>query len=255
MFVEDRIADLIILIVTSFLIYYSLRSAKIGKVPVIRKLPAIDAVEELVGRATETGKPTLLVTGWWTRATHGLYTIVSTAFLSYLARFTARLGPRLMTISAHPDMFLLVQETARQAYIVEGNPEEFKAEDLHYFPDQSYATATMALMDREQPAGIVYAGSFSHEAVQLSTLGATLGALQVAAPGTGQLAFFVASCDYVLIGEETFGGAAYLTQDPEQLGTIRGQDVSKLIIVILILLTVLVSSLLNRSEIIDLLKM
>ncbi len=44
-----------------------------------------------------------------------------------------------------------------------------------------------------------------------------------------QLPFFVAACDYTLIGEELFAASAYLSGDPQQLGSLKGQDGGKLI--------------------------
>jgi hypothetical protein len=44
-----------------------------------------------------------------------------------------------------------------------------------------------------------------------------------------QLPFFVAACDYTLIGEEFFAASAYLSNDPEQLGSLKGQDIGKII--------------------------
>ena len=45
-----------------------------------------------------------------------------------------------------------------------------------------------------------------------------------------QLPFFVAACDYTLMGEELFAASAYLSGDPKQLGSLKGQDVGKLIV-------------------------
>ena len=44
-----------------------------------------------------------------------------------------------------------------------------------------------------------------------------------------QLPFFVAACDYTLIGEEFFAASAYLSGEPQQLGSLKGQDVGKLL--------------------------
>ena len=46
----------------------------------------------------------------------------------------------------------------------------------------------------------------------------------------GNLPFFVAACDYTLIGEELFAASAYLSKEPRQLGSLKGQDVGKAII-------------------------
>ena len=35
------------------------------------------------------------------------------------------------------------------------------------------------------------------------------------------------TCDYTLIGEELYAASAYLSREPIQVGTLRGQDVGK----------------------------
>jgi hypothetical protein len=54
-----------------------------------------------------------------------------------------------------------------------------------------------------------------------------------------QLPFFVAACDYTLIGEELFAASAYLSGEPKQLGSIKGQDVAKFIAMIAIIIGVI----------------
>ena len=54
-----------------------------------------------------------------------------------------------------------------------------------------------------------------------------------------QLPFFVAACDYTLIGEELFAASAYLSGEPKQLGSIKGQDVAKMIAMAAIIVGVL----------------
>ena len=38
---------------------------------------------------------------------------------------------------------------------------------------------------------------------------------------------FVTTCDYTLIGEELYAASAYLSKEPIQIGTLRGQDIGK----------------------------
>jgi len=54
-----------------------------------------------------------------------------------------------------------------------------------------------------------------------------------------QLPFFVAACDYTLIGEELFAASAYLSKEPRQLGSLKGQDVGKAIILFCLLVGVI----------------
>ena len=68
-----------------------------------------------------------------------------------------------------------------------------------------------------------------------SSLGSTSGAIQVAGTAqVSQLPFFVAACDYTLIGEEFFAASAYLSGEREQLGSIFGQDLGKTLAILVI---------------------
>ena len=53
------------------------------------------------------------------------------------------------------------------------------------------------------------------------------------APRWTLLIFFTA-CEYTLIGEEFFAASAYLSDKPELVGAVKGQDVIKVIILFLI---------------------
>ena len=57
-----------------------------------------------------------------------------------------------------------------------------------------------------------------------------------------QLPFFVAACDYTLIGEELFAASACLSGDPKQLGSLKGQDAGKVIVMAGIILGALTAT-------------
>jgi len=91
-------------------------------------------------------------------------------------------------------------------------------------------------MVREKPAACIYMGAFFAESLILAETGNFIGAIQVAGTAQpAQLPFFVAACDYTLIGEEFFAASAYLSGEPEQLGSLTGQDAGKLISGVLII--------------------
>ena len=46
-----------------------------------------------------------------------------------------------------------------------------------------------------------------------------------------QLPFFIAACDYTLIGEELYAASAYLSREPLLLGSLKGQDWMKIVLV------------------------
>jgi hypothetical protein len=84
------------------------------------------------------------------------------------------------------------------------------------------------MMVRKKPAACFYMGSFFAESLLLAETGNSIGAIQVAGTAEpSQLPFFVAACDYTLIGEEFFAASAYLSGEPHQLGSLKGQDIGK----------------------------
>ena len=91
-------------------------------------------------------------------------------------------------------------------------------------------------MVREKPAAHIMMGYFYAESLLLAETGSTTGAIQIA--GTDactQLPFFVTTCDYTLLGEELYAASAYLSQEPAQIGPLKAQDYTKVLIVIIII--------------------
>jgi len=92
-------------------------------------------------------------------------------------------------------------------------------------------------MVRERPAAHIMMGYFYAESLLLAETGSTTGAIQIA--GTDaftQLPFFVTTCDYTLLGEELYAASAYLSREPKLLGSLKGQDIGKGILIVVIAL-------------------
>jgi hypothetical protein len=101
---------------------------------------------------------------------------------------------------------------------------------VHYLTDDqfAYAAGVNGIMVREKPAACFYLGKFYAESLILAETGNSIGAIQIAGTGSpSQIPFFVTACDYTLIGEEFFTASAYLSKKPELLGSIKGQDIVK----------------------------
>ncbi|MBK7092111.1 MAG: hypothetical protein IPH59_10415 [bacterium] len=85
-----------------------------------------------------------------------------------------------------------------------------------------------------------YMGAFFSESLILAETGNAAGAIQIAGTGQpSQLPFFVASCDYTLIGEELFAASAYLAREPKLLGSLKGQDFAKGLFLVAIILGII----------------
>jgi len=57
------------------------------------------------------------------------------------------------------------------------------------------------------------------------------------------LPFFIAACDYTLMGEELYAASAYLSHEPLMLGGLKGQDLIKIFIIIFIIVGVVLVTL------------
>ena len=202
----------------------------------LRRIPGLDAVDEAIGRATELGKPILFLTGAGDMSEPS--TLAAAVILGRVAKRVASYETDLLVPHRDPIVMAVCQEITKQAYLEAGKPDVFK-EDSNFFitTDQfSYTASVDGLMLRKQPAANFFMGSYFAEALLLTETGASTGAIQIAGTDSDhQLPFFVTTCDYTLIGEELYAASAYLSREPVQVGTLRGQDIGKGIVLGMIL--------------------
>ncbi|MBN2619524.1 hypothetical protein JXB22_00420 [candidate division WOR-3 bacterium] len=206
----------------------------------IRKIPALTAMDEAIGRATEMGKPVLYVPG--IMDIDDPQTIASMSILSKVAEKTAAYGTTLYVPTAKAMAMSMAQQVVKESATKVGRPDWFIADNIRYLTDDQfgYVSGVDGIMLREKPATNFYLGVFYAESLILAETGHSTGAIQIA--GTAmpdQLPFFVAACDYTLLGEELYAASAYLSQDPVQLGSLKGQDLGKLLFIIVILVGVI----------------
>ena len=206
----------------------------------IRRIAGLEALDEAVGRSTEMGKPVLYVTGL--ADVDDIQTLAALSILSHVAKKTAEYDTPILATTSRAVTFSAAQEVVRDAFTIAGRPDSFSVESVRYISDDQfgYAAGVDGLMVREKPAANFYMGKFYAESLIFAETGNATGAIQIAGTAqANQLPFFVAACDYTLIGEELFAASAYLSGDPLQVGSLRGQDVGKAIVmVILVVLSV-----------------
>ncbi|KAF0244187.1 MAG: hypothetical protein FD180_2697, partial [Planctomycetota bacterium] len=89
----------------------------------------------------------------------------------------------------------------------------------------------------------LYMGYYYAESLLLAETGGSTGAIQIAGTDSiTQLPFFIACCDYTLIGEELYAASAYLSREPLQLGSLRSQDAGKIFIIATLLIGALTAA-------------
>ncbi len=221
---------LVITLVVSFWIVLYIYLAKSGTELKIRRIAGLEAVDEAVGRATEMGRPILFVPG--IADMNEIQTVAGLTILSRIGRLCAEYDARIEVPTRRSLVMTTARETLQSAYMQGGRPDAYHDDMSYYVTDEQfgYVAHLTVYIAREQPAAIFYLGAFFAESLILAETGNASGAIQVAGTAQpAQLPFFVAACDYTLIGEEFFAASAYLSGEPEQLGTLKGQDIGKII--------------------------
>ncbi len=239
LFLLDRWnAFLLVLFFSAAIVFYT-RRAKGGKSLFIRKIPGLEAIEDAVGRATEMGRTVLFIPG--IQELDDIQTIAGVTILGRIARITAEYETPLMVPVRYPLVFAGAQETVKQSYAEAGKRDSYQEDTVRYVAGEQFAfTAHVnGWMMREKPAANIYMGGFFAESLLLAENGFASGAIQIAGTAeTAQLPFFIVACDYTLIGEELYAASAYLSHEPLLLGGLKGQDLFKATLIVMILLGV-----------------
>lgn len=242
-FHTGRIPILILMIVFCLTAVFFINRAKGGYTFYVRPIAGINAVDEAIGRATEMGRPILYVPGLGTAA--DVATIAAFTILARVAKKTAEYNTRVIVPNYDPVVMTVCQEVVKEAYTSAGKPDLYSPNDIYYVTQDQfpYTAAVNGIILREKTATNFYMGMFYAESLVLAETGFVAGSIQIA--GTDQLVqipFFVCACDFVLMGEELYAASAYLSREPQQLGTLKAQDWGKVIVVSLILIGTLLST-------------
>ena len=237
---SERWGMLLILIILAGFILYFIEQGKKGRELYIREIAGLTAVDDAVGRATEMGRPVLYVPGIMDM--DNIQTIASMVILGRVAARTAKFGSPLLVPVSKSVVLSVSQEVVKESYLEAGRPDAYESDNIFYLTDDQfgYAAGVDGIMVRERPAAIFLLGTFYAESLILAETGRSVGAIQIAGTAMpSQLPFFIAACDYTLIGEELFAASAYLSREPKLLGSLKGQDVAKLFFIAVIIVGVL----------------
>ena len=235
---EMKRANVLVIIITlmAFVAYYTFHAQR-GKELFIRRISGLSALEDAVGRATEMGRGVLYIPGIMDM--DDIQTIAGVTILGHVAKKTAEYDTPLYAPMTRSFVMSVAQEVVKQAYLEMGRPDAFRPDRINYLTDDQfgYVAGVGGIMMREKPAACFYLGTFYAESLILAETGNAVGAIQIAGTAEpSQIPFFVAACDYTLIGEELFAASAYLSKNPREVGSLKGQDMIKLIIIALMII-------------------
>jgi len=236
-FNTTRVSVFLILVLFFLFVLGFILFAQTGKQMFVRRIPGIDAIEEAIGRATEMGRSVLYVPG--INDIDDIQTMASLTILESVAKMTAKYETPIVVPTNYPVVFTLAQEMVKNGFVSAGRPDAFDPDSVRYVTTEqfAYVAAVNGIMLRDKPAANIYLGAFFAESLLLAETGFATKAIQVA--GTAQVAqlpFFVVACDYTLIGEELYAASAYLSREPRLLGSLKGSDLMKVVLIAIIVI-------------------
>ena len=209
-------------------VMFFIELARRGKKLFVRRIAGLEAVDEAIGRATEMGRPILFIPG--IHDMDDVQTLAAITILGRVAQQVADYDTKIRMPVARSLVMTAARETIKTAYQTAGRPDAYSDDMVNYVTDEQfgYVAAVNGIMVREKPATCFLLGAFFAESLILAETGNSVGAIQIAGTARpAQLPFFIAACDFTLIGEELFAASAYLSGEPKQLGSLKGQDVGK----------------------------
>src|SRR5262249_39471551 len=142
-------------------------------------------------------------------------TLQAVAILANVARAAARFGNKIIMPVRFPDFIPVAEEALREAYNAEGRLEDFDPAGIQYLSSEQFAIAAgiAGIIQRERIAATFLFGVYFAESLIIAENANQVGAIQVAGtPSTTQIPFLIASCDYVIIGDEFYAATAFLTR-------------------------------------------
>ena len=166
-----------------------------------------------------------------------MQTVQALIILESVAKTAARYETPIKVPVTYPIPFTIAQEMVRGGCIHAGRPEQYDPDSVQFVSPEQFAfvAAVTGVMMRDKPAAHIFLGAFFAESLLLAETGFATGAIQVAGTANAdQLPFFVVACDYTLIGEELFAASAYLSGEPKLVGSLKGADLMKIVIIALV---------------------
>lgn len=236
MFIQGTIGMFIFWLAFVVVFVTAVKRIKRGLPVGIRRVAGIDAIDEAIGRCTEMGRPVFYTFGLGELDSQVL---ASFDVLGYVSRQCALLETDLIVGNTRPEVHPITEEIVKGSYTAVGKTDEYKPDNVRFLSNVqgAYVGAVHGIFYREKPAANLMFGPFFAESLLISEVGRQAGAIQIGGTGrTIQVPFFIATCDYVLIGDELFVAGAYLGKKPEQVGAIYAQDLGKWLFIIACLL-------------------
>ncbi len=245
----EHVVSLMLLAFAWIIGYWLMKRTETGYVPTVRYIPAFDALDEAIGRATEMGRPVHWTSG---HGGAGLYSdkagdhMAGLSMLSYIALKCAERGTKLIATCGFSEMIPIAEDVIYQSALAAGKPEFFQKEMVRFNTDNwhTYALYTMTTVIEENCASNIMVGNLSStEGMIIGTGAVMIDCMNITGSRSpGRMAQIISISDYFLIGEEMSAAGAIVSGDIDSLASVVSSDYSKVLYCGLIALVILMAS-------------
>lgn len=205
----------------------------------IRILPPLEAIADGVGRAVEMGKPIIINpgegSGYATAGGGGTQFFAANAVVGYTAEIVAKLDGKILVPLNLPDTIVLVEDMVRSSYMKVGKADAFDPKSVFFaaVQDAAYNSYVQTLIRQQLPALYITFGS-SGTGAQLEEAAKSVGSIVIGGIAyLSQIGCRMATCDYLLMGDELYAAGAYVSKDTTRVSTVFATDMVKLIMIAL----------------------
>lgn len=148
----------------------------------IRRIAALEAVDNAVGRATEMGRSILFVPG--IQDMDNIQTVAGLTMLGRVAKTAADYDATIEVPTCRSLVMEAARDTVRASYLSAGRADGFSADRITYITDDQfgYVAHVVGNMVREKPATCFYMGCFFAESLILPKLATPLAPFKSPAP-------------------------------------------------------------------------
>ncbi len=233
---------LFVVLLVLFILYNIYRTEHKKKDLYIRRIPGLNAIDDAIGRSTEMGRPVLMVPGI---GTLNAISVQALSIFAHITKAAAQFGTPIRICLADAAVYTVAQEIIRDVYQQQGLIDRYDTDSVRFLTDRQFAFAAgvSGLILREKVAAAFFLGEWYAESLIFAETANSIGAIQIAgSTEKSQTPFFIAACDYVLIGDEFYAASAYLTRQPILVGSLVGQDWAKIAMAACVLFGFLVNS-------------
>jgi hypothetical protein len=226
--------------------YYNRKANRKEKLPTIKTISAIEAINEGIGRAIEQNKPVHFEMG----AKGGqLYSqnvgLLTSALeiLKYTTKICARLESKIIVhMPGQSESIPLVESIVRDALMTEGMSDMTEITDLRYygFETVGFLQAVVSSYENEGVGLNIFVGQCYSEAFPILESAMIRGALCIGGTAAWEYTLgFALMTDHILLGEELYAAGALVSEDPVMISSIASTDIGKYFMLIVAFVSVL----------------